>query len=164
LWRISIPVGNPSADDRFPTPALPDPNMTGYKGVSLIELLITISLISIITGLASVSYQSLWSKEQLRVAADDLVRQFQTARMRAILENRSYYIRLEQDVLQTYGDYLNRKQLQSTSRLNETIQYRLSGEIGFSAKGFASPKTVTLTKNDQTRKIIININGRIRND
>ncbi len=134
------------------------------KGLSLIELLITICLISIITGIATVSYESFWIKEQLRSASDELVQQIQLARMKSVLENRSYQIRLEQHILSTFHYQNNQWELWSNFQLNPTIIYQFSGTINFSAKGFASPKSIYLTKNDFTKKVVININGRIRSE
>ena len=134
------------------------------QGLSLIELLVTICLISIIVGIAGVSFQSFWANEQLRTASDELIQQLRLARMKSILENRSYQIKLEEHVLKIRYNQNNSWQNWSDFRINSDIIYQLSGKISFSGKGFASPKTVYLTKNDQTKKVIVNINGRIRSE
>ena len=133
-------------------------------GISLIEILVSICLVSIIMGLATVAYRPLWTKEELRSAADELIQQIQLARLKSILENRSYQLAADQRILTTF--YYQNGQWYEGARfqLNETIDYQLSGRIHFSAKGFASPKTIYLNKHNYTKKVIVNLNGRIRSE
>ena len=59
--------------------------MTSTRGISLIELLLTLALLVIIAGLAAPSFGSLLQKIQLRSAANHLFQGINTARSTAIM-------------------------------------------------------------------------------
>lgn len=130
----------------------------------MLEVLVVICLIFAITGLAALSYRPFWEKEQLRTAASDLIRQIQLARMKAILENRSYRLVVDQGKLKTFRYENGEWREWSSYRLVETVDYQMRGGMHFSGKGFASPKTIRLNKDELKKKVIVNINGRIRSE
>ena len=146
----------------FQSPAIPADAKSRCQGVSLVEILVVVGLIAIMTGLVTVSYRPFWIGEQLRSASNELIQQLQLARMKSILENRSYRLGLERNLLRIYYAEKNRWQLGKNFQLDGSIRYHFPGNVNFSSRGFASPKTIHLTKDDHTTKVIININGRIR--
>ncbi|UCH82485.1 MAG: GspH/FimT family pseudopilin [Nitrospiraceae bacterium] len=62
------------------------------NGVSLIELLITIVIISILASMGIPQYGKFVGESRVRSAADDLLQTMRLARTMAIKENRAYFI------------------------------------------------------------------------
>ncbi len=131
-------------------------------GFSLIELLAAICIISIATGFAVVSLEPLWKKHELRLAVTELKGQIQLLRAKAILQQKTYQIKLSGPDLffrrkagNQWGDWTRRK-------LNNQVQISMSGTCQFYSKGFASPKTIVFAHANYQQSLIVNINGRVR--
>ncbi|MCP4754334.1 MAG: hypothetical protein GY866_25905 [Proteobacteria bacterium] len=156
--------GHPNGPDEIRRTDRNLPNCYRYvsKGLSLFEIMVAICIVSIVTGLATVSLRPLWEKHELRLAVDDLTGRIQLLRMKAILEKSTYQMKIEGPQLFYRRKIADRWDPWTNHRLKERIRYSMSGSSYFSGKGFATPKTITLTNNDYNRKIIININGRSR--
>ncbi len=126
------------------------------------EVLVTLVLFSIISGVAAVSLGPLWQKHQLKQATAQLLSQIQTCRMKAIVKQKTYQIKITKQTLSSryksgidwsnWEDYL----------FPGSALYSMSGTSYFYSKGFASPKTITVTHDNYHQKVIININGRAR--
>ncbi len=132
------------------------------EGITLFELITVVCLISVITGFGLLSFDPLWKKHQLKLASTDFKGKIQLYRMKAILKNTTYQIRLNNNIL-----YVRNKEGESWSdwrnlKLRDKISYSFAGNIYFYQKGFASPKTMTLGFGDYNKKLILNINGRVR--
>lgn len=135
---------------------------TGRKGISLIETLITIAIISVIAGISTVSLNQLGAKQTLHSASDELIHQLQLLRLKAILEKKTY-----QAKFQSHLFFHRKKEKAEWSEwtsypLANHVNFSLSSTINFSEKGFTSPRTITISNQDIKQKVIININGRIR--
>jgi len=131
-------------------------------GLTLIELMVAICIVSILAAFATVSFKPLWDKHRLRLAVGDMNGFVQLLRMKAILKKSTFQMKLVDDDL-----YFRKKNEESWDKwskreLRESTQYSMTGTSSFYGKGFASPKTITLTVNNYRQKIIININGRTR--
>ncbi len=112
------------------------------SGVSLMELLVTLCIISILCGFAAVSVGPLWKKHQLRLAVDDIISQIQLFRMKSILENRTYQIKFSQPHLYYCSKSNNQWSGWKQYKLKDQVFYSMSGTTYFYSKGFASPKTI----------------------
>lgn len=130
------------------------------KGFSFIEVLITLSIIAILTGVGTVTFPTLLEKHRLSLAGEELIGQFRLARTRAILENRTYQLKISNHRLETR---INSVLIHSYS-LPEEFTYQLVGSVYFYGKGMASPKTIIIYSSSYTYTIIISINGRIRTE
>lgn len=133
-----------------------------HKGITLFELITVVCLITIISGMGLLSFEPLWKKHQLEAASKDFKGKIQLYRMKAILENSTYQLQLNNNVL-----YIRKKKGESWSNweksiLSDQIDYGVTGNIFFYQKGFASPKTLTLGSGAYNKKLILNINGRVR--
>jgi len=131
-------------------------------GFSLVEVLATLVIISLITGIAAVSFGPLRQKHNLSLATEDLVRQFRLLRIKAILDKTTYQAKINNQVLHYRLKLGNRWEDWQTYQLSNQIQYNMSGTSRFYEKGFVSPKTVTLSDGEYRQQLIVNINGRIR--
>ncbi len=144
-----------------------DPGYSGtifkqQEGLSLIEIMIAICLVSIIAGLATVSLEPLWKKHQLRLAVSNMTGTIQLFRMKAIIEKRTFQLKIENRRLYYRGRLTDQWESWSNWDLYTQVEYSMSGTTSFYSKGFASPKTITVTRNEFHQKIIININGKTR--
>jgi len=126
------------------------------------EVLVTLVLFSIISGVAAVSLGPLWQKHQLKQATGQLLSQIQTCRMKAIVEQKTYQIKITKQTLSSrhksgidWSDW-------EEYRFPGSALYSMSGTSYFYSKGFASPKTITVVHDNYQQKVIININGRAR--
>ena len=132
------------------------------KGISLLEVLIALLIITIITGLAAVSIGPFWKKHQLQHATGHLLEQIQVCRMKAIVEQKTYQIKITGQTLyrrsKTGMDWSNWE----AHQLDGPSHVSMKGTSYFYSKGFASPKTITVIHDEYRQKIIININGRAR--
>ncbi len=104
----------------------------------------------------------MWQKHLLKQATGQMLGQIQTCRMKAILERRTYQIKIAGQVLshrhKTGLDWSSWEQ----TMFADPIKLSMNGTSYFYSKGFASPKTITVVQGDYHQKIIININGRAR--
>lgn len=132
------------------------------KGFSLLEVLISLVIITIITGLAAVTLGPYWQKHQLKQATSELMEQIQICRTKAIIEQKTYQMKITGEMLfrryKSGTDWSNWEQ----TRLSSPAHVSMSGTSYFYSKGFASPKTITVSHYDYKQKVVININGRAR--
>lgn len=132
------------------------------KGFSLFEVLIALAILTIVTGMAMVSLGPLWQKHQLKQATAHLLEQIQICRMKAVVEQKTYQIKMSgQQFYRRYKSGVDWSEWEHF-RFDSPAQMSMSGTSYFYSKGFASPKTITLIHDDYRQKIIININGRAR--
>jgi hypothetical protein len=123
---------------------------------------VAIVVLSIVTGLAVVSLGPMWQKHLLRQATGQMMEQIQTCRMKAILERRTYQIKISGQVLsQRHKMGLDWSGWKPYT-FADPVKLSMSGTSYFYSKGFASPKTIKVAQGDYQQKIIININGRAR--
>ena len=62
------------------------------KGLTLLEIVVTMGLISLLATMVGFGFRDLYPSLHLRGAVQDIVLDIQTARMMAIAQNRSYRI------------------------------------------------------------------------
>lgn len=124
--------------------------------------MVAIVVLSIVTGLAAVSLGPLWQKHLLKQTTGQMMGQIQACRMKAIIEKRTYQMTIAGQVLshrhRTGLDWSDWQQYSFA----EPVRLSMNGSSYFYSKGFASPKTITVSHGDYRQKIIININGRAR--
>ena len=132
------------------------------RGLTLIELLVALCIVSIMAAFATVSFRPLWDKHRLNISTQELNGFVQLLRMKAILKKCTYQIKfVDNDIFyrkknkQNWDNWLKRE-------MSDATQYSMTGSSYFYSKGFASPKTITLAVNNYHQKLIININGRTR--
>lgn len=134
----------------------------GESGLSLIEVMIALCIISVLMGIGTLRLNPLWKKHQLNTAVNEFVGKVQFFRMKAILEKSTCQLKMNGDTL------FHRSRVDSSwsewteQSLAEEISYTMTGVLSFYDKGFASPKSIVLKGDNYSRKVIININGRAR--
>lgn len=134
--------------------------MSRRKGFSIIEVMITVSLLAVLAGVATTTFPSLLEKHRLSLAVKEFVGQLNLKRSRSILENKSYQLKISNHFLETYHNSV----LVQSYALPREFTYVLSGSIYFHGKGIASPKTTVILSPTYSHKVVININGRIRSE
>jgi len=73
------------------------------KGVTLVELIITIAIISILAGIGIPQYGRFVANSKVRSAANDLLQNMRLARTMAIKENRNYLVTFNEAGANTYS-------------------------------------------------------------
>ena len=129
------------------------------SGVSLIEVLIVVVIISILTGIGLVSLNTTTSK--LKAAAYNLRSNLLFARSTAIKENKT--VRVEFDV---NGETYSAIKDDGTRLFNATLDYGLNLEtnntsISFSSLGTATNSVFYIYSNQKKCKIVVRSSGRI---
>lgn len=132
------------------------------KGLSLLEVMVAVVLISILAGMASISLQPLWKKHTLNKASKSLAGQIQLLRLRSILEDRTYQAKIAGSHFMFRAKEGNSWNEWQQKTLPYAVQFKHSGSLYFYSKGFASPKTITLGSEAFKKTVVININGRVR--
>ena len=138
-------------------------NKTSFQpGITLFELMAVVCIIGVISSLGMVSLKPLWQKHQLHQSTSEVDSQVQMLRLKAILEDCTYQMKIDDRHL------LFRKKIQNKwlgwkkYRLSERTSVFMSGSIYFDNKGFTSPKSITIQLEQRYQQLIININGRTR--
>ncbi len=135
------------------------------KGYSLIEILVVITIISTITALFHVSFGKLYYKSHLKTASDILKQTLISSRLTAITQNLSIQHKISENMLCTRIKNDQEWKKWNCINLNEeNINYEMMGQINFSPRGFATPKTIKIHLGELTLALIININGSIREE
>jgi type II secretion system protein H len=132
------------------------------NGLTVFELIAVICIIGILTSLSFVFFKPLWEKHQIQQAADEIENQIQLLRMKAILENNTYEMKLTNQIIEYRKRNSSHWEDWRKYVLKKTMNYSMPGSIYFDSKGFTSPKTITISLKNRFQQIIININGRVR--
>ena len=158
--------------------------ITNKKGITLIELMVTVAIIGIVVGIAIPSFTSYLPRLRLNGAARDLISDLRLARSLAVGENKqykvvfdvaneSYTIRKADDTITKSTDYKNPDQnyrgIESDSVVDKNGTAVTSIEFGFNgtattANGLDNaPATITIKRSDgvETKKINVTKFGRV---
>lgn len=151
-----------------------------HSGFTLIELMVTIAILSVLATVAIPEMSALLKNTKLRTATRQLVSTLQEMKLRAIKENAvtvmiidevndAYTVFLDNDpenkALDTGEEIIAQVDLQS-DKLDVTSN-SLNKTLGFNGRGFLSygSGTVTITNSSGKQKqIVINFMGNIRDE
>lgn len=131
-------------------------------GITLFELMAVVCIIGVISSFGLVSLKPLWQKHQLRQSISEVDSQVQILRLKAILEDCTYQMKIDGQYLLFRKKIKNKWLDWQKYQLNESTSVLISGSIYFDSKGFASPKSITIQLGQRYQQLIININGRTR--
>lgn len=135
------------------------------KGFSLIEILSVIVIISTMTALIHVSFGSFSHKTKLKTASNILKQTLTNSRLIAITKNRTIQHNINNNTICSRTKIKQLWDNWKCQKLNgEDIIYEMKGNIQFSPRGFATPKTILVKLNDLMLSLKISINGRIREE
>lgn len=132
------------------------------KGFSLIEVMVVLCIISVLVGFGSVSFRPLWQKHQLSLAVKELQSELELTRINAIIENKTFQFSTEPGIARTRKKNNVGWTQWHNKQFDETVTVLFSGNLYFYGKGFASPKTITIIREELRQQLVINVNGRIR--
>ncbi len=132
------------------------------KGITLFELMAVVCIIGVIASFGVVSLKPLWQKHQLHQSISDIDSQVQILRLKAILEDCTYQMRIEGQYLLFRKKTKNKWLDWNKYKLGESTKVLMSGSVFFDNKGFSSPKSITIQLEQRYQLLIININGRTR--
>jgi prepilin-type N-terminal cleavage/methylation domain-containing protein len=141
-------------------------------GFTLFEVLITLLLVSIISGFAAVKFDHLWAKHELRMATRELVQKLQILRTKAILSQLPQQIEIQASYLLTRpkGSAWKTEHLHSgvnyfhsiVSEICQLKNHARDIRITYNGGGTSNGVTICLMKGKWYQKIILNSYGRIR--
>ncbi len=142
------------------------------KGFTIFEVLITLALVSIISGVTALEFSPMWSKHQLRIATRDLSQRLQIERVRAILTQIPHQIEIQSTFFlsRQEGGKWQIEDLPSgisyfRSKVTTPCLLTTSPKairITYNGAGTSNGITLCLMKDRWYRKIILNSYGRIR--
>lgn len=144
-------------------------NASTQKGLTLVEAIIVIFIISIVTAIAIPQFQKMAANAKLRAAARDLMADFSSLKQRAMSENMAYKI--------TFNDAEDINNYAIQQKEGRTIQIKTPGLFGairifrasfgrgktitFQTRGTASAGHVVLVdERNSTATITVNFAGR----
>ncbi|PCI24677.1 MAG: hypothetical protein COB67_11400 [SAR324 cluster bacterium] len=142
------------------------------RGFTLLEMMIVLTIFSLLLGVASLGFRPLWGKHQVRMATGDLIQRLQTLRIKAILDRRKYQVEI-------YNHFFLSHRIDAEwtqQQLNPGIQYHYSKvdtacqrfeipktiKISFSSAGSTTPITICLQYEQWYQKLILSSYGNIR--
>ena len=133
----------------------------GRNGFSLVELMIVIAIIGIVAGISALAWQRYVLNANLRLAARDIVTDFQSCKVNANSQSRAYQITFDQGA-NTYTISSPATTLPAVNTVKSpTVEGRviqitnanfgMAGSIiTFTSRGTSSAGTVTLTNTRPT--------------
>ncbi len=143
------------------------------RGFTLIELIITLTIIVIVASIAVVSFQRLAVNSSIKTAARDVASDFALHKERAVAENRMYKISLDvangtYDIQQcgatgsSCGGGYNSVQVKNLTRYASDITFTTNvTDFFFQTRGTVTNGTIVLRNGrNSTGTITINITGR----
>lgn len=130
--------------------------------MTVIELMAVVCIVGILSAAAMVSFKPMLEKHRLSLSTQNLEGILQSYRMKAILQNTTYEIRIG-------GEYLLSRR-QQDEHWEEWRKHQFlteasvdfSGSVYIDGKGFMTPKTIHLRYGKSDQYLVININGRMR--
>ena len=142
------------------------------KGFTLLEVLVVLTIFSLLLSLSTLGLRPLWGKHQVRMAVDDLTQRLQTLRIKAILDRQKYQVEI-------YNHFFLSRRLDAEwgrQQLDPNIQYHYSKvdtpckrfetprtiKISFSSSGGSTPITICLQYQQWHQKLILSSYGNIR--
>lgn len=124
--------------------------------------MVVVCIVGLLTTIGTITIKPLWEKRQLWLAAVELEDRIAILRMRAIIENETFEMKISDQFL------VYRKKQDSSwgswqkYHLSDTVRYSLTKSVYFDRKGFASPCTILIKLGERSQKLTININGRVK--
>lgn len=151
-----------------------DNTMNKESGLTLIEILVTCSVLGILAAIAIPGYMSMMPSLRLNGATRMLAGDLMAARMSAVKENNRYKIFLDappsytilndedEDGSADSGDEFTIKNIQNEY---SDVSFNVSRDyLYFYSKGTASGTTITLQNSSGSKEITINLIGRVKID
>jgi prepilin-type N-terminal cleavage/methylation domain len=134
------------------------------SGFSLLEILVSLLLISILITLGSINLYPIYKKYELKRSVEELEKSFENFRFLSILKGIKYQVYSSNNEI-----YFEEYKKNSPNLLKSKVSFPKDSKVEFSGKstispsGFITPsKSIYITKNNWKIKVTININGRIR--
>jgi Tfp pilus assembly protein FimT len=124
--------------------------------------MVAVCIIGLLTAIGAVSVKPMWQKHQLRQSVGELEDRIQLLRLKAIIENETFEMKISDRYLVYRKKQGNSWENWKKHRLVDAVHYSLSGSVYFDRKGFASPCTIQIKLGDRSQKLTININGRVK--
>ncbi|MGE0823574.1 MAG: GspH/FimT family pseudopilin [Candidatus Binatia bacterium] len=148
------------------------PRPLGRAGFGLTELMVTIAILGILTGLTTVSFRETREIYKLRGATWDVFSQLQAARMAAVKDNNRYHVSVSGPTLRIHNDRNNDGVeddgepiiTRDLSADSAWMTFTASDVVTFTARG-TSLATVTITITNQfghSKGVVVSRAGRVR--
>jgi len=133
------------------------------KGLTVVELLVTVSLLALIVVAAAPGLQSFFSRLEIDDGLRTVTAALSTARYQAIRENRPVRAEVVPGGLRLSVDDGQGWQVSRCFALSAKLSIRANSRPVFSPLGNASPLcTITLEKEKRVYRIVLSMYGRIK--
>ena len=144
------------------------------RGFTLIELMVTLSILTVITLIATPSLASALENQKLKQAAIDVKVALQNARSQAVLTSSEQALCIQTSLqsaancgatLKGYAQLTDKQKQQKIDilQLNEKVYLKENSatEFIFSAQGYTTQQTLTLCANDRSYAITVYMPGHV---
>jgi len=133
------------------------------KGLTVVELLVTVSLLALLIVAAAPGLQSLFSRLEIDDGLRTVTAALSTARYQAIRENRPVRAEIVPGCLRLSVDDGQGWQVIRSFALSAKLSIRANSRPVFSPLGNASPLcTITMEKERRVYRIVLSMYGRIK--
>lgn len=131
------------------------------RGITLLELMVTISIVSILMVMASVSFSGFFDKRRLAQAAEMLHSDLQWARMAAMQFNANTTITFSGEGTASWGYVISGAVSKSVTGSTH-ITLTDSDTVGFYPQGTSNNGTIRLSAGGYEMRVIVSSRGRVR--
>ena len=149
-----------------------DSNMGNDKGFSTLELMIVIGLMTILSGIATLSYLTMRPAMRLNGAGQQVKGDLMKARMKAVSQNKYFKVFFIDDHQYKQCDDANNDgtvadgegdvQLINIQEKYPGVTFTASADPVFTTRGTAINSSITISSASGTKSISVGITGRIK--
>ena len=136
---------------------------TQIKGMALLEVMTSVSIIGILTAIALIDWSLLIERQQIKTAMFTVKNAIQQAQLSAIVQRENKKLEIVQQSLWIQSSPKATKTL-LFDKVEENIELVMKGQLIFSPAGFSRAGSILISSPNYSTKIIVNSIGAIRHE